>query len=187
MKIQMFCCETLAPDWSHVPRVIVGSPASKLLLPELEGSQDLCWGTLWGCAVCVYCVPLVPMGVLWTMHSLIFYFWCGHPAVCPWVQQVPSVQVALHEALAHGGGHIFAPLLGVRSVRYRDISKTFCCSSLPQTSTAMGSSVTTSCTSCSRRPACLSLATKWERSSRSSWLMVTRTKMGRLVLKSSSM
>lgn len=58
-----------------------------------------------------------------------WYFWSGHPAVCPcpaWIQQVPSVQVALHKALGHGG-HVFAPLLGVSSVRNRHISKTFCC------------------------------------------------------------
>lgn len=37
MKIQMFCCEILTSDLSHVPRVILVSPALKLLLPRAAG------------------------------------------------------------------------------------------------------------------------------------------------------
>lgn len=146
--------------------------------PELEGSHDLCWDTLRMC-----CVTLLCTFEQWTP----WYFWYGHPAVCPCpgIQQVPSVQVALHKALGHGR---FLPLCwGSVLWGAGTFLKPSAASSLPQTSTAMGSSVTTSCMSCSRRPACLSLATKWERSSRSSWLMATRIKMGRSVLKSLSM
>lgn len=91
------------------------------------------------------------------------YFWCGHPAVClcpAWIQQVPSVQVVLHEALGHGGVTFLPLCWGSVLSDTGTFLKPSAASSLPQTSTVMGSSVTTSCTSCSRKPACLSLGTK---------------------------
>lgn len=147
-----------------------------------------CVETLSEDVLCVFTACLWLLGVSFEQCTPS-YFWCGHPAVCPcpaWIQQVPSVQVALHKALGHGD-HVFPLFWGSVLSGTGTFLKPSAASSLPQTSTAMGSSATTSCTSCSRRPACLSLGTKWERSSRSSWLMVTRIKMGRLVLKNSSM
>lgn len=142
------------------------------------GSVFLVWAS---CCVSVSCTDLAFSKDDFSMH-------CGHKqgvlgdsSVPPCLVDVRSVQVTLCWAL-------FCPAIWGWSCRGCGLFiKPSPSPSLPQTSTAMGSSATTSCTSFSRKPTCLFLGTKWERSSRSSWSTVTRIKMGRLVLKSLSM
>lgn len=96
--------------------------------PELEGSHDFCWDAPWGCAVCIYCVPLVPTDVLWTMYSFIFLVWpsCCVPMPCM-DSAGPQCAGCSPWSSWTWRGHVFLPLLVVSSVRYRHFSKTFCC------------------------------------------------------------
>lgn len=174
------CAGTLSENMSYVSTTCLWFLVYSWLCPLNTVLLGLCiFGV--GILLCVSCTDLAFSKDKFSMQCGHIQGMPGDSSVPPCVVDVPSVQVTLCWALfchtiwswsCWGSGLFLKPSLSP---------------SLPQTSTAMVSSVTMSCMSSSRKPTCLFLGTKSERSSRNSWSTVTRIKMGRLVSKSSSM
>lgn len=94
--------------------------------PELQGSHDLCLG----CSLSMCCVYLLCAFGSFEPNVLLDIFGvaillCAH--VLHGFSRSPVCRLLSIKLLDMGEVSFFVPLLGVSSVRYRHISKTFCC------------------------------------------------------------